>query len=336
MSRTQIFVVGNSRSGTTMMGRILGNHESVFMFHEIHFFEELASPESIDRKISHKKAVTIFARLLSIQRDGYLNKRQPEKYRPESASVLNNSKGHETPISIFKRFLHYEAGKNGKQIPCDQTPRNLFYVDEILNFFPDAKVVNMIRDPRDVLLSQKKKWKRRYLGATNIPRKEAFRSWANYHPFTVSKLWNASIKKIAPFENHKRVKTIYFENLLNEPGNVMKETCDFLDIDYKAEMLKIPTIGSSSSKDDFENKGIRKDRATSWRKGGLTDTELFICQNVCSKTMQKHQYQKEPVRKNNLNVLLAYMSLPLKMSISLIMNVRRYKNIISSIKRRFA
>lgn len=36
-----IFIVGNSRSGTTMMGRILGNHTDVFTFHELHFFEQL-------------------------------------------------------------------------------------------------------------------------------------------------------------------------------------------------------------------------------------------------------------------------------------------------------
>ena len=34
----QIFVVGSSRSGTTMMGRILGNHKDIFTFNELHFF----------------------------------------------------------------------------------------------------------------------------------------------------------------------------------------------------------------------------------------------------------------------------------------------------------
>jgi len=37
----KIFIVGNSRSGTTMLARILGNHDNVFTFHEIHFFEQL-------------------------------------------------------------------------------------------------------------------------------------------------------------------------------------------------------------------------------------------------------------------------------------------------------
>ena len=35
----QIFIVGSSRSGTTMMGRILSNHKDVFTFKELHFLE---------------------------------------------------------------------------------------------------------------------------------------------------------------------------------------------------------------------------------------------------------------------------------------------------------
>ncbi|MGY8951594.1 MAG: sulfotransferase, partial [Flavobacteriales bacterium] len=34
----QIFIVGSSRSGTTMMGRILANHSDIFTFKELHFF----------------------------------------------------------------------------------------------------------------------------------------------------------------------------------------------------------------------------------------------------------------------------------------------------------
>lgn len=38
---TVIFIVGNSRSGTTMLGRILGKSTYVHTFDELHFFEFL-------------------------------------------------------------------------------------------------------------------------------------------------------------------------------------------------------------------------------------------------------------------------------------------------------
>ena len=50
-----IFIVGNSRSGTTMMGRILGNNPNVFTFHELHFFEQLWSTRDSNRLFSKKK-----------------------------------------------------------------------------------------------------------------------------------------------------------------------------------------------------------------------------------------------------------------------------------------
>ena len=50
-----VFVVGNSRSGTTMMGRILGNHPDVYTFGELHFFGQLWSP-AVSSKIDIQQA----------------------------------------------------------------------------------------------------------------------------------------------------------------------------------------------------------------------------------------------------------------------------------------
>lgn len=38
-----IFIIGNSRSGTTLMGSILGLKREVFTFKELHFFSYLWS-----------------------------------------------------------------------------------------------------------------------------------------------------------------------------------------------------------------------------------------------------------------------------------------------------
>ncbi len=44
----QIFVVGSSRSGTTMMGRILDKHPSIFTFRELHFFGTIWTNKKIE------------------------------------------------------------------------------------------------------------------------------------------------------------------------------------------------------------------------------------------------------------------------------------------------
>ena len=59
-----IFIVGNSRSGTTMFSRILNNHDEIFSFHEIHFFEELVSANELNKAISSDNASILLAKLI--------------------------------------------------------------------------------------------------------------------------------------------------------------------------------------------------------------------------------------------------------------------------------
>ena len=82
----------------------------------------------------------------------------PRRFLKEAAVFLDALTANpETPAQLFSAFLYHEATENGKTFPCDQTPRNVFYIKDILELYPEARIINMIRDPRDVLLSQKRK-----------------------------------------------------------------------------------------------------------------------------------------------------------------------------------
>ena len=84
-----IFVVGNSRSGTTMMGRILGKHPSVYTFGELHFFGQLCAPpfSSESRK---EEIEELAAQLHCIQREGYRTHGNPRRFLSEAQSFLEN------------------------------------------------------------------------------------------------------------------------------------------------------------------------------------------------------------------------------------------------------
>jgi len=328
----QIFVVGNSRSGTTMMGRIIGKHSSVFTFKELHFFGQLWSSKDKNKLLSRKESVKLFSKLLNIQQYGIFNQRNPEQFNTISESSISEEKY--SRINIFNFFLHYSAEQNNSVIPCDQSPINVLYIQEILDNFPNAKIVNMVRDPRDVLLSQKNKWKRRYFGSSSIPFKEAVRSYFNYHPITISKLWNSSINNARKFEKNERVFSLKFENLLENPEKKIQDLCDFLGLEFSEEMLKVPNIGSSTSVDEKTTLGLDNNKIGKWKSGGISKTDIYICQKICGNNMATFHYKKKNFKFIPLFVIFQFFSFPIKLSISFLLNLHRIKNLKEVFKKR--
>ena len=329
-----IFIVGNSRSGTTMMRRVLGNHPHIYMLEELHFFEQLWSTADKTNAISSEKAVQLASKLLFIQRDGYLSEMDITKHQADAIKIVEGIQAPIFPHAVLNGFLFFETQKNGKTIPCEKTPQDVFYIAEILELFPGAKIVNMVRDPRGVMLSQKRKWQRRKMGAGFMTKKEQRRLKINYHPITISKLWNSSIRAAAKFKNHPKVHNMIFEGMVNDSEKEIKALCAFLEIDFKPEMLMIPQVGSSNEADKPDAFGIKTERAGNWEKGGLNKGEVYFCQQICGDYMQQYGYEIKKINPNPLVIAYYYISFPVKLGLALLFNLHRMKNIGEAIRRR--
>ena len=327
----QIFVVGNSRSGTTMMGRILNNHLDIFTFKELHFFGQLWSEKDKEQKINKIESIKLFSKLLCIQKFGIFQQDNPSQFDEVSKSVLEQD--IYTRIKIFNLFLKYSVGQNNSSISCNQTPRDVFYINEILENFPEAKIINMIRDPRDILLSQKNKWKRRYLGASSIPFREAVRSYFNYHPITISKIWNTSVSA-ALSKNSNNIITIQFENLVENSENEIKKLCLFLGILFSEDLLQVPNIGSSTNADKSNVLGLDNQNTSKWKEGGLMNAEIYICQKMCKNNMRDLNYEFKRFRFFPLFTTVLILTFPVKIFISFLLNLHRIKNFKELIQKR--
>ncbi|MCG9129982.1 sulfotransferase, partial [Candidatus Poribacteria bacterium] len=273
-SDKMLFVVGNSRSGTTMMGRILGNHSDVFTFGELHFFGQLWSP-NLTSGLNETEAIELASKLFCIQRVGYRKQGDTRDFQVDAQEFCADFSDYPvSPTKLFSTFLQSETNLNDKSIPCDQTPRNVFYIDEILKVYPQAKIINMIRDPRDVLLSQKRKWQRRFLGGTDLPLIESLRDWINYHPLTISRIWHTAVNTADRFSKCDKVYTVYFEQLLSSPEKTVADLCRFVDIEYTPCMLQVPQVGSSVDSDKPTTTGINPNRAGNWNVNSTYESKL--------------------------------------------------------------
>lgn len=335
--RAPLFIVGNSRSGTHLISRILGNHPDIYDFpHELHFFEELWTSQDVSRPLSAREARDLAARLISIHEDGYFRQRDLASFAEEARQVIEEMSGNTgSAVRIFEAFLFHEAKKKNKRIPCDHTPRNVFYLPEILEHFRGVHIINMIRDPRDILLSQKRKWRRRALGARNIPVKESVRSMINYHPVTISHLWNASIKAVEQVKAEGKVHSVYFEDLVNQPEETVSRVCAFIGIRFHPELLAVPMMGSSTEVDRPQDKGIRQ-RVGDWQKGGLDGAELYLCQKVARPLMMRHGYDQFFNEPDLGRLFFYFSSFSIKLVASFVLNLNRMKSVRESIQRRLA
>src|SRR5258708_10112783 len=317
-----------------MLARMLGRRDGAFAFNELHFYGQLWDDRDCGRVLAPDAAIDVFSRLMNHQRAGYFN-RDPDisQFYDEARTALDAAGGGLTASGVFGEFLYYEAARHDATLPVEQTPRDVFYIDAIFQEVPEATVVVMGRAPRAVLLSQKGKWKRRELGEPNTLLVETARAWFNYHPVVTSRLWNAAVDAGDRWADDPRVVLVHFEALLRDPERELARICDRLGIALRSEMLEVPRVSSSNAPDSGAV-GIDVERADAWRTGGLDAGEIWVCERLTSKRMERHGYAPTGTRASWLGVAFQLLLLPAKLTGALLLNLGQIKSLTGTIRRR--
>lgn len=336
----QIFVVGNPRSGTTMMGRILGKHPDVHLFRELHFFEKLWSPSDARRPFNRDMAVAFAAQLCHIQREGFPWRRgDASRFVGMAEAIVDEMAGDAASRPrVYEAFLRHYAALHGKTISCEHTPAYVYYLPELLRVFPRARVIHMVRDPRDVLLSQKHRFNR-YLNEPAVKsHRLALHSWLNYHPITTSNLWRAANRRAQSLASDPRILAVRFEDVLHAPEKEVRRVCATFDLAFQETMLHVPVLGSSHELDEQGRTGIDASRQGRWRDGsiGLDPTELFLCQTVTGSDMKRWGYALVPTVPDPLRLAYYLLTCPLKVSGAVLMQLQQIRSIPVAVAKRLA
>jgi N-acetylglucosaminyldiphosphoundecaprenol N-acetyl-beta-D-mannosaminyltransferase len=292
-AQPMIFVTGASRSGTTLVGQVLGRHSQIAGLREMQYFGDSWSPRGNNRRMKASEARRAVEALFVRQGHGW-NAVKDVDDSADIKQVLASLPDLPDSSGVFAATVAFFAARAGKRIPCDQTPRNIYYARTLLEQFPNARVVHMLRDPRAVLASQKSRWRKRALleQPTRMSRLQQLRARFNYHPYSIARLWNRATLDALQLKEHPRFHILPFESLISAPEELIHALCSFLELDYEAGMLDVEHTNSSYVASTGRRAGFSRAPIDAWRKA-LTRHEVASISERCAVLMAEFGYVAE-------------------------------------------
>lgn len=216
-----IFVVGLSRSGTTLLRNLLNGHSRVNMpSTESHFIPMLV--EQYGKKPDLKGPENIRKLVRDIDRTTFVSRIRRTHAGFDAEKYLQTTDFSSWP-GILEPLFRMMAAEPGRQdtIWGDKTPGYLVHVPLLKELFPESRFIHIVRDVRDRVLSVSHMW-----GKSRI---RAAAQWAE------------QIECSLPYRERYRgdYLEVRYEDLLDDPDRELARVCSFLDISYEPDMKQL-------------------------------------------------------------------------------------------------
>jgi hypothetical protein len=290
-----IFICGHPKSGTSLVKSILDSHPQLVVYPEETIFFRRFLPQSIgldldqQLELAEKKLIHIFTwnrESPPPSQDGFPDRDYSEipfdKIRQQMRTLARTDHRHEGDI-LSAVILAY--GLISKQINSDtlywveKSPYNEYYAKRIFTWWPEARCIHILRDPRDNFLSYHRKhpdWRAEFFSA-------------NWNRST-----NAAHQNLKLF-GESRYFILRYEDLVQSPESYLRKLSEFLVIDWNSSLIT-PTrageqwIGNSMFSDRFW--GISDSPMARW-KDSLFPSDAATIELMSKRYLDTFHYPHE-------------------------------------------
>jgi len=202
-----VFVGGCPRSGTTWFQTLLSCHPGIRTVREAHIFDHFFMP------IQWAWQKSVSGGSLGSGPAGYLTE---EEFSVASRSFL---------MSLVRPLV---APLKHGELFLEKTPANALFFRQIVESFPDCRIIHVLRDPRDVvasLIAASGSW-----GSRWAPRsaRRAVRMWRQYV---------RAVKEARSSLPPRQFLEVRYEDLLSDPAKVLRECASFLGLEWSDAQL---------------------------------------------------------------------------------------------------
>lgn len=324
-----VFVVGASRSGTSVTRQLCNNSSDLFLTDETHYFEDLYLRYNHQTPLNNAQRKVCEDYFLALAHRPYGHGGDPE------AAVLSRDELRRRASSIgatsqayFEAYCQLQAHLAGKARWGEKTPRHIYCIDRLLALYPDAQIICVVRDPRAVVLSYRD-W---YRGKTELSdiklEQERQRVKASYHIVLATLLWRSATRAALKAQKTWGANHIYllkYEDLLLSGETTVRALSDWLGLTYSANMLDVPTF-NSSFEPTTDSLGLPQTPLQRWREK-LSEAEMQTIEYYCGETLSQAGYTPLFRRRITPSIIAKSASLPLALARAALANRKRIANL---------
>jgi hypothetical protein len=251
-----VFIVGCPRSGTTWLQRLLATHAQIKTGQESHVFEYVGTQFQIWRHNFNPDPET----------------RDPA--RSSRGIGLANYLDEAEFFAIQKIYLGWLIAPMLRdlqpgQLFLEKSPRHALWLREIAQLLPQAKIIHLARDPRDVvasLLAASRGW-----GQSWAPRRasKAARNWAKHL---------AAVQAGKTFFPAAQFLEVHYEDLHQNPAVILQRITKFLGLPWaEADIVAAVKINAADELRQGKGTPIPVGGEHGRRRGGVVrEPEGFI------------------------------------------------------------
>lgn len=209
-----------SRSGTTLLSRMLDAHPDIAIFPETWWYVVLDRLGCLE-EFSNPWQTSLFFNEVW---------KSLTAYRDPAARVLareaSQSAQYVGPTApLLEKLGRAYARERNARIWGEKTPGHALWLPQIQELFPNARVLFSVRDPRDVLVSYDERWNQGRLDTDYLI------STAALLKLYMTRLLNA------PGFPPDQIYWVKYESLAAQPAEQLEQICDFLGVKFDPSML---------------------------------------------------------------------------------------------------
>jgi len=268
-----VFIVGYPRSGTTLLLHILMScgEFPTYRFSETHFYSKYYRRYGNLERLGPRKD---FAQAVTQSDWG-------EEAGLTVEAIVHRLTEDPAYCAVLKLAMTRLCHTQNKRRWIEKTPWHYMYVKEIKRDFPDAKFLNIVRDPRSTALSVVRA------------------GWASGHPGGVLRVaaswhWSVSVLERSIAECGADSLTVRYEDLIVSLESQVERISDFLSISVDLDSVRksdLGVLGKSNSSFGRENTGISANSIARW-KGKFDEEFLGKLEYLMDPALSRYGYER--------------------------------------------